>query len=276
MFGDYTQNLLSKYYRPEFYNDKNTLRCLKDSIIYDLHIEDFLEYILLRNLDGNKIGIYYPDLKTIYVNVNIAKNETLRMIKEGKLNSQCAEEYTSLNVLLTILHEAIHAYQQLHMKNSNYMNILQISEDIMMGNVPLLEGGKAYSRDNVLRSVILYHKYHDLYPAERQAIIEPVSFIYPVLKHRVDIKILNDFRINTILSSLNPYVIEGKLSSPISQFFINTIGHDITNSLDISNLSERDKFIFGLPLSIDNLSNEVSNIFHLNDNELIKRSLKVL
>ena len=204
----------------------------------------------------NTSAIYYPEDKAIEIYRFNLKFIFLSSFLRREILFH--KDLYRMFIFVGLLHEIMHFFQEEMCFNDNrdlpHLQIIRDSISASNGDISL--SGKKISEKNIGKAKNLYYKHYHYFPEERHADLSSFYFIYNIYKdlNPSNLDLLYCFNSYFIFYTLEEYYFKHMLTSPLKQFYrcLNRI--DLFNKFDFDKYNLIDKYIFGMPLKIDELS----------------------
>lgn len=209
------------------------------------------KFVLLRGLDT--CAVYDEQRIKIY-----KINKMLQYLFIMKIfNMRYNKDGFKIFVYAGILHEIMHSYHLdmfINDKSQDTLNTI-IKHSMMVCNGDIELSGKKVSYSDEVKADQLYKKYYSFFPEEIHAFMTSLYFmlnVYTNLKPQ-NVNVIYDFYAYLILSNVETYIFKDKIYSPINRFYkiINRL--DIFYKLDFDKYDLREKFVYGMPLTREEL-----------------------
>lgn len=242
--------------------DKAFLEKLKVILVQELNVQDFIKRIVPTTLSSD-IAIYDFSQKTVFVDINQVIFDLLRLMEKGYLR-RISDESTSFKFFQAIIHEFLHAYQDLLCLSFRDMQVfLEILRDsILIHDGYNLSSFKAPSVAARINGDRIYKKYHDLFPGERHADLTSYDILILIFESIPSLKGEDVDGFKEIFYELSSkyYRFGNKNSYPIERFYKMANSLERLKLYDFSSYSVHERFIGGMPLSKKELNKEKSLI----------------
>jgi len=156
-----------------------------------------------------------------------------------------------------IFHEIMHSYQLDVLLNDNsddtLCTIIKHSLTVSGGDISL-SGKKVFSYD-VKKALELYQKIYFLFPEERQSQLSSLYFMFDVYRgiNPKNFKALYDIYKVLIYYGIREYIFKDKVSCPLLRFYSIIDKTNLFYKLRLSEYSLKVKFMYGMPLTREEL-----------------------
>lgn len=261
IFNDNILDFISENFYVEDFFDKKFLTKLREYFVKEINLGDRVKTIEKGSpLSLSNTFVYFSDKKLIKYYIFNIKHTFKCFCKDYEIDFDDAWNFYFYQM---ILHEFTHPYQDLIRKelshdNSSLLNTLRHSDRVVEGDYRIR---KKYMVPLFIRKKIGEHIYNAIYsyiPDERHA--QAVSYdtmlkIYSRMFPDKESELLvfsNMFADEMYLGYED--IEEGSCS--LREFYKYIKREDIFNDLDFSSYNSHERYLYGMPLSLEELVNE--------------------
>lgn len=262
---------LEEFIRTNFYRnnvlDNGFLREMREIAIKkrnDSYLDDIRSKLILVNKPFTG-ATYINKIITIY-----KFNSFIGFLDSFyKYNISFKNDAFQIQLYVSILHEIMHSFQlDVFINNKSdetkYV-IIRNAMSVHYGNISLSCKGKM--GEELLKGYEFYDKNYSFLMDERQAELSALYFMLDIYNrfHLRDIDVLFDFHLFLILSNIREYIFKERINAPLRQFYKLINRMDLFNRLNFDKYSLRDKFIYGMPLTREELYEVCYPFINVND-----------